>query len=55
MMYELRVDAVKAYHDKFLQQRIKDAVACKKLLHQAQYAKVKPEWISEAAWRAICA
>lgn len=55
MMYELRVDAVKAYYDKFLDQRIKDAVACKKLLRQAQYAKVMPEWISEAAWRAICA
>jgi len=55
MMYELRVDAVKTYYDKFLQQRIKDSEACKKLLRQAQYAKVQPDWIYEAAWRAICA
>lgn len=46
---------MKVYYDKFFDQRIKDAVACKKLLRQAQYAKVMPEWISEAAWRAICA
>jgi len=55
MMYELRVDAVKEYYDMYLQQRIKDSEACQKLLRQAQYAKVKPDWISEAAWRAICA
>ncbi|XP_021309309.1 uncharacterized protein LOC8078550 [Sorghum bicolor] len=55
MMYELRVDAVKEYYDTYLQQRIKDSEARQKLLRQAQYAKVKPDWISEAAWRAICA
>jgi hypothetical protein len=43
MMYKLRVDAMKAYYDKFLQRRIKDAEACKKLLCQAHFAKVKPD------------
>ena len=55
MMYELCVDAVKAYYDTILKQRIKDKEACKKLLRQAQYTRVKPDWISEGAWRAICA
>lgn len=54
MMYELRVDAVKAFYDTVLKQRIKDKEACKKMLRQAQYARVRPDWISEEAWRAIC-
>ena len=54
MMYELRVSAVKAYYDDVLQQPIKDIVARKKLLREAQYLKVKPEWISEEAWCKIC-
>jgi len=54
MMYELRVSAVKAYYDDVLQQPIKDIVARKKLLREAQYLKVKPEWISEEAWFMIC-
>jgi len=54
MMYELRVSAVKAYYDDVLQQPIKDIVARKKLLREAQYLKVKSEWISEEAWRKIC-
>ena len=51
---ELHVDAVRAFYDTILKQRIKDKEACKKLLRQAQYARVKPDWISEEAWRAIC-
>ena len=45
---------MKAYYDDVLQQPIKDIVARKKLLREAQYLKVKPEWISEEAWRKIC-
>jgi len=55
MMYQLRVDAVKNYYDDVLNQRIKDEVACKKLPHQSQYLRVQPEWISDEAWRKICA
>jgi hypothetical protein len=55
MMYELRVDAVKKYYDDYLLQPIKDKVACKKLLREAQYLKVQPDWISEEAWHNICA
>lgn len=55
MMYELRVSAVKAYYDDFLDQRINDKVARKKLLRETQYLKVWPEWISDEAWRKICA
>jgi hypothetical protein len=54
MMYELRVDAVKAFYDTIMKQRIKDKEACTKLLCQAQYARVKSDWISEEAWRVIC-
>ncbi|KAG2639670.1 hypothetical protein PVAP13_2KG022016 [Panicum virgatum] len=39
MMYELRVSVVKAYYDDVLQQLIKDIVAHKKLLREAQYLK----------------
>ena len=52
---ELHVDAVRAFYDTILKQRIKDKEACKKLLRQEQYARVKLDWISEAAWHAICA
>jgi hypothetical protein len=55
MMYELRVSAVKAYYDDYLDQRINDKVARKKLLREAQYLKVRPEWIPDEAWRKICA
>ncbi|RCV05301.1 hypothetical protein SETIT_1G072500v2 [Setaria italica] len=39
MMYELRVSAVKAYYDDFLDRRINDKVARKEVLRETQYLK----------------
>lgn len=53
-MYQARVDAVKKYYDQFLNNPIRDEVARKKELREAQYVKAKLDWIDTAPWASLC-
>lgn len=54
IMYQARVDAVKKYYDQFLNNPIRDEVARKKELREAQYVKAKLDWIDTAPWASLC-
>ena len=54
MMYQARVDAVKVYYMKKLNQKIDDKLAWPIELNYEEYLDGKQKWCSNAVWPKLC-
>ena len=54
MMYQARVDAVKVYYMKKLNQKIDDKLARPIELNYEEYLDGKQKWCSNAVWPKLC-